>query len=542
MQMPESYRSGSGSYGNGGGSYGGGNSYGARGGGSSRGASRGGSSSRYAPYGKPAGGNNRGFNDIVHQYNTKPSFDNLPPFVKDFYNEHKDIENMSQAEVTAFREKHQMTLQGKNIPRPMLKLEHGAWPKNIMATFESKSFTTPTPIQAQGWPMALSGRNLIGVAQTGSGKTLSFVLPAFIHILAQKSVERGEGPVCLVLAPTRELAVQINEVVTEFGGPLGIRNSCLYGGASKGPQIGELNRSPQIVVATPGRLLDLLKMGKTTLRRVTYLVLDEADRMLDMGFEESLREIVSQIRPDRQMLFWSATWPKSVQRLANDFQGDDTIQVRIGSQKLQANKAITQTIKVVPEYEKETALCQTLQQIWDSLPGDEATKTMERTIIFTNKKYLCDNIETGLNGDGWGCMSIHGDKDQREREYALKCFTNGQCPILVATDVAARGLDVKDLKHVINYDFPNSVEDFVHRIGRTGRGGETGNAYTFFDPKTDRRNASDLVQLMTDAGQTIPSEISALVQRSGGGGRGGRGGGRFGGGGGGGGRGRGGRR
>ncbi|KAJ3047708.1 hypothetical protein HDU99_009414, partial [Rhizoclosmatium hyalinum] len=334
-----------------------------------------------------------------------------------------------------------------------------------MNCFKKLGFTAPTPIQAQGWPMALSGRNLIGIAQTGSGKTLSFVLPAFVHILAQKPVERGEGPVCLVLAPTRELAVQIDQVVKEFGNAVGIRSACLYGGASKGPQIGELNRSPQIITATPGRLLDLLKMGKTSLRRVTYLVLDEADRMLDMGFEEPLREIVSQIRPDRQLLFWSATWPKSVQRLASDFQGEDTIQVRIGSQKLQANKSITQTVKLVSSYDKEAALCETLKQIWDAIPGEESTKKMERTIIFSNQKHMCDKIEQGLTGDGWGAMAIHGDKDQREREYALKCFKSGECPILVATDVAARGLDVKELKHVINYDFPKNVEDFVHRIG-----------------------------------------------------------------------------
>ncbi|KAJ3230462.1 ATP-dependent RNA helicase dbp2 [Chytriomyces hyalinus] len=522
-----------------------------------RGASYGGNrgaSNRFAPYGNRGGCGGRparAFDDVNHQYNARPTFDDLPPFVKNFYSEHAAVAAMPESDVLEFRNEHSMTLDGQNIPRPMLKMEHGSFPSEITANFAKNGFTNPTPIQAQGWPMALSGRNLIGIAQTGSGKTLSFVLPAFIHILAQKPVERGEGPVCLVLAPTRELAVQIHEVVKEFGGPLGIRNSCLYGGASKGPQIGELNRSPQIVVATPGRLLDILKMGKTSLRRVTYLVLDEADRMLDMGFEEPLREIVAQIRPDRQMLFWSATWPKSVQRLANDFQGQDTIQVRIGSQKLQANKSITQSVKVVAEYDKETALCTTLKEIWDALPGDEVTKKMERTIIFCNKKYLCDKIEQGLAGDGWGAVSIHGDKDQREREYALQQFKRGDCPILVATDVAARGLDVKELKHVINFDFPNNVEDFVHRIGRTGRGGESGSAYTFFDPKTDRKNAKDLVQLMMDAGQNVPEEVKALVPAGrgggggGGGGRWGRGGGGGGGnrwGGGGGGSGRGGRR
>ncbi|KAI9331088.1 Ddx5 protein [Obelidium mucronatum] len=463
--------------------YGSRDSYGSGGYGQQSRSGYGGGRAAATPYGsRPARAGN--FNDIEHNSTT------CRRLFKNFYSEHADVSVMPDSQVTEFRQENQMTLQGSNIPRPMQKLEHGSWPQTVMNTFTKNGFTAPTPIQAQGWPMALSGRNLIGIAQTGSGKTLSFVLPAFIHILAQKPVERGEGPVCLVLAPTRELAVQINQVVQEFGAPLGIRNSC--------PQIGELNRSPQIVTATPGRLLDLLKMGKTTLR---------PDRMLDMGFEEPLREIVSQIRPDRQMLFWSATWPKSVQR-------EDTIQ------------AITQTVKVVPSYDKEAALCDTLKQIWETIPGEEATKKMERTIIFCNQKHLCDKIEQGLTSDGWGVMSIHGDKDQREREYALKCFKSGDCPILVATDVAARGLDVKELKHVINFDFPKNVEDFVHRIGRTGRGGESGSAYTFFDPKVDRKNAGDLVQLMTDAGQEVPHDISALVQYGGrgGGSRGGSGG------------------
>lgn len=357
----------------------------------------------------------------------------------------------------------------------------------------------------------------------------------FLFIVSGLGLElliKGAGPNCLILAPTRELAAQIQTVVHEYGTALGIRNACLYGGASKGPQIGDLNRSPQVIIATPGRLLDLLKMGKTSLRGVTYLVLDEgtnfplnpADRMLDMGFEEPLREILAQIRPDRQLLFWSgkgyvniATWPKSVQRLARDFQGEDTIQVRIGSQKLQANKSITQMVKVVREFDKDDELVKTLTQIWDALPGDDNTKQMERTIIFSNKKHICDKIEQGLNGSGWSSICIHGDKDQRERDYALACFKRGEVPILVATDVAARGLDVKELKHVINYDFPNNTEDFVHRIGRTGRGGEVGFSYTFFEAKADGKNANDLVNLMHDAGQTVPQELLEIGRFSKGG-------------------------
>lgn len=187
----------------------------------------------------------------------------------------------------------------------------------------------------------------------------------------------------------------------------------MYGGASKGPQIGELNRTPQIIVATPGRLLDLLQMGKTTLKRVTYLVLDEADRMLDMGFEQDLRKIMAQIRPDRQMLLWSATWPKSVQRLARDFLTNDHITVQVGSTKLQANKRIKQTVMVVSEHEKQDRLSQLLVDIWNKLPGEESTKKMERTIIFTNKKYVCENILNTLWDQNWNCVTIHGDKTQQ---------------------------------------------------------------------------------------------------------------------------------
>ena len=245
-------------------------------------------------------------------------------------------------------------------------------------------------------------------------------------------------PIALVLAPTRELACQIQQVAQEFGRVMDIRNSCLYGGASKGPQIGELNRTPQIVVATPGRLLDLLQMGKTTLTGVTYLVLDEADRMLDMGFEQDLRKILAQIRPDRQLLLWSATWPKSVQRLARDFLTDDHIKVQIGSTKLTANKNIKQHVQVIQEHEKEGALTQLLTQIWEKIPGEEASKQMERTIIFTNKKYLCENLSNQLWEQNWSVATIHGDKTQQERDRALADFKNGYTPILIATDVAVR--------------------------------------------------------------------------------------------------------
>lgn len=222
----------------------------------------------------------------------------------------------------------------------------------LFIIFRRQGFTEPTSIQAQGWPIALSGRDMVGIASTGSGKTLSYILPAIVHINSQSKLGRKDGPIALVLAPTRELAQQIQQVADDFGHSSGIRNTCLYGGAPKGAQARDLDGGVEIVIATPGRLLDFLESGRTNLKRCTYLVLDEADRMLDMGFEPQIRKIIEQIRPDRQTLMWSATWPKEVKNLAEDFL-KDYAQINVGSLQLAANHNILQIIDVCQDYEKE---------------------------------------------------------------------------------------------------------------------------------------------------------------------------------------------
>lgn len=321
--------------------------------------------------------------------------------------------------------------------------------------------------------MALSGRDLVGIAATGSGKTLSFILPAIIHIRAQPYLQPGDGPICLVLSPTRELANQTQEECSRFGNASGIRNTCLYGGVSKRNQIYELRRGAEIVIATPGRLLDLLEAGVTNLRRVTYLVMDEADRMLDMGFEPQIRKIVSQIRPDRQTLMWSATWPKEVQALARDFL-QNPIQVNVGSLDLKVTDHVKQVIKCVTEDQK-------LQETMNILRSIDSTS---RVIIFTQSKRGADNLTRTLRQGGINALAIHGDKEQRERDYVLNEFKTGRVTVMVATDVASRGLDVKDIRLVLNYDFPSSVEDYIHRVGRAGRktadGYSEGVAVSFF--------------------------------------------------------------
>jgi ATP-dependent RNA helicase DDX5/DBP2 len=244
-----------------------------------------------------------------------------------------------------------MRVQGTNVPKPVINFDEAGFPSYVMNEVKAQGFDAPTAIQAQGWPMALSGRDVVGIAETGSGKTLTYCLPAIVHINAQPLLAPGDGPIVLVLAPTRELAVQIQQEVAKFGKSSRIRNTCVYGGVPKGPQIRDLSRGVEVLIATPGRLIDMLEGGKTNLRRVTYLVLDEADRMLDMGFEPQIRKIIGQIRPDRQTCMWSATWPKEVRQLASDFL-NDFIQVNIGSLDLSANHRIQQIVEVMNDYDK----------------------------------------------------------------------------------------------------------------------------------------------------------------------------------------------
>jgi ATP-dependent RNA helicase DDX5/DBP2 len=448
----------------------------------------------------------------------------MPEIKKNFYHECAEISAMSEGEANAFRTEHQMMMQGENIPKPVKSFLQVGFPASIERKIAEQKFDKPTPIQAQGWPMALSGRNMVGIAQTGSGKTLSYILPALVHIAAQPALKPGDGPIALVLAPTRELACQIQEVARVFGAAARVRNACLYGGAPKGPQIRTLRYGAEIVVATPGRLIDLLNGGYVNLNRCSFLVLDEADRMLDMGFEPQLRDIIPKIRPDRQVTLWSATWPKEVQRLSRDLLGRDFIQVTIGSMELSANKKICQVIDVCEESQKEEKLAALLVKLWEELPEPEASRTMMRTIIFSNKKRVCEDLSWKLSRDQWPCVALHGDKSQFERDRALLDFKRGQTPILVCTDVAARGLDVKDVQVVINFDFPVQCEDYVHRIGRTARGdAATGRAFTFFT-HGNRGAARELIGLLEEAEQQVPQALRDMAPRGGNGGGRGRGG------------------
>ncbi|XP_044036666.1 probable ATP-dependent RNA helicase DDX17 [Siniperca chuatsi] len=438
--------------------------------------------------------------------------DELPKFEKNFYSEHPEVQRMSQYDVEEYRSKKEITVRGSGCTKPITNFHQAKFPQYVMDVLMQQNFKEPTAIQAQGFPLALSGRDMVGIAQTGSGKTLSYLLPAIVHINHQPYLERGDGPICLVLAPTRELAQQVQQVAYDYGKSSRIKSTCVYGGAPKGPQIRDLERGVEICIATPGRLIDFLEAGKTNLRRCTYLVLDEADRMLDMGFEPQIRKIVDQIRPDRQTLMWSATWPKEVRQLAEDFL-KDYVQINVGALELSANHNILQIVDVCMESEKDNKLLQLMEEIM--------AEKENKTIIFVETKKRCDDLTRRMRRDGWPAMCIHGDKSQPERDWVLSEFRSGKAPILIATDVASRGLDVEDVKFVINYDYPNSSEDYIHRIGRTARSTNKGTAYTFFTPG-NLRQARELIRVLEEARQAINPKLLQLVDTGRGGGGGGR--------------------
>lgn len=332
---------------------------------------------------------------------TAPNWESvqLSAFKKDFYKPHPEVENRSRLEVDAYRAEHSITIRG-NAPNPIVSFDEVNIPDYVFNEIRKQRFEKPTPIQAQGWPIALSGANMVGIAKTGSGKTLGYILPAIVHINNQPSLSRGDGPIALVLAPTRELAQQIQQVANDFGSASYVRNTCVFGGASKGPQSRDLSRGCEIVIATPGRLIDFLESGQTNLRRCTYLVLDEADRMLDMGFEPQIRKILEQIRPDRQTLMWSATWPKEVRRLAEDFLGD-YVQINIGSLELSANHNITQIVKMCTDSDKDEKLQELLESIYDVQNTDPG-----KIIIFAETKVRVEAVARFIRSFKVHCVAV----------------------------------------------------------------------------------------------------------------------------------------
>merc|ERR1712212_1198615 len=425
------------------------------------------------------------------------------PFKKKFYSMTAKTEAMSKADTKEYQSKHNITMFGKGRKKfkPLQTFAELGFPDSIMKI--CSGFSNPTPIQAQCWPVLASGRDIIGIAETGSGKTLAFSIPALAHLkhrVETESKSKPGFPKMLIVSPTRELAMQSQEVLEVAGKSCGVRSVCVYGGVPKWTQKEALKKGVEVVVATPGRLIDLINEGCCNLGDVSYLVLDEADRMLDQGFERDIRKIIGMTHQSRQTALFSATWPDSVRELAHEFL-TKPIKVTVGSDDLAAGTRIQQIVEVIDDRARESRLLKLLKNYHASKKN--------RVLVFVLYKKEAARMESTLQRGGWICSSIHGDKPQEARIKAVEDFTSGKVPLLVATDVAARGLDIPDVDYVINYSFPLTIEDYVHRIGRTGRAGKSGIAHTFFQ-QGDKARAGELVKVLKDANQDVPTEMHSF--------------------------------
>lgn len=428
----------------------------------------------------------------------------IQPIRKNFWVEPAELSALTEADVTDLRlELDGIKVNGKAVPKPVQKWAQCGLTRQTLDVISDLGYEKPTPIQMQALPALMSGRDLIGVAKTGSGKTVAFLLPMFRHIKDQPPIKDTDGPVGLIMTPTRELAVQIHRDCKPFLKMMGLRAVCAYGGAPIRDQIAELKRGAEIIVCTPGRMIDLLAANQgrvTNLRRVTYVVLDEADRMFDMGFEPQVMKIFASMRPDKQTILFSATMPRIVDALTKKVL-KSPIEITVGGRSVVA-KEIEQIVEVREESSKFLRVLELMGELYDR---DEDA----RTLIFVDRQEKADDLLKELMMKGYPCMSIHGGKDQVDRDSTISDFKKGVVPILIATSVAARGLDVKQLKLVINYDAPNHLEDYVHRAGRTGRAGNTGVAVTFVTPQQENC-APGIAKALEQSDQPVPDDLNEM--------------------------------
>uniref|UniRef100_UPI003AAC60B9 probable ATP-dependent RNA helicase DDX46 isoform X3 n=1 Tax=Centroberyx gerrardi TaxID=166262 RepID=UPI003AAC60B9 len=420
---------------------------------------------------------------------------------KNFYVEVPELAKMTVEEVNVYRlELEGITVKGKGCPKPIKTWVQCGTSMKILNALKKHSYEKPTPIQTQAIPAIMSGRDLIGIAKTGSGKTIAFLLPMFRHIMDQRPLEEAEGPIAVIMTPTRELALQITKECKKFSKPLGLRVVCVYGGTGISEQIAELKRGAEIIVCTPGRMIDMLGANSgrvTNLRRVTYVVVDEADRMFDMGFEPQVMRIVDNVRPDRQTVMFSATFPRAMEALARRILSKP-IEVQVGGRSVVCSD-VEQHVLVIEEDKKFLKLLEILGHYQEK----------GSVIIFVDKQEHADGLLKDLMKASYPCMSLHGGIDQYDRDSIINDFKNGACRLMVATSVAARGLDVKQLILVINYNCPNHYEDYVHRAGRTGRAGNKGFAYTFIT-EDQVRYAGDIIKALELSGSPVPPELEQL--------------------------------
>jgi ATP-dependent RNA helicase RhlE len=353
----------------------------------------------------------------------------------------------------------------------------------IKVALAKNGYITPTPIQQDSIPILLNNHDLLGIAQTGTGKTASFAIPILQHLFLSQSNPKPRMTRALVLAPTRELVIQIADNCKIYGENLSLRQTTIFGGVNQNPQIKIMSKGVDLIIATPGRLLDLMEQGYVNLSGVTHLVLDEADRMLDMGFIRDIKKIIAKIPKKRQTMLFSATMPDSIRGFAHDIlKNPKTVTV---TPKVITVEKITQTLYHVDKADKNSLLINLLKD-----------KTLDKIIVFSRTKHGANRIVKALDNANITALAIHGNKSQSARQIALEAFKNHEIRVLVATDIAARGIDVDNISHVINYDLPNEPESYVHRIGRTARAGAGGIAFSFYDKTLEKKPLLDIEKLI----------------------------------------------
>ncbi|KAL9966213.1 hypothetical protein ACROYT_G024252 [Oculina patagonica] len=422
-------------------------------------------------------------------------------FRKNFYVEVPELARMTPEAVEEFRAKlEHIRVRGKDCPTPVKTWAQTGVSLKILDVLKRNGYEKPTPIQAQGIPTIMSGRDMIGIAKTGSGKTLAFLLPMYRHVMDQPELERDDGPIGIIMTPTRELALQIHRECKKFCKPLNLRAVCVYGGTGISEQIAELKRGAEIIVCTPGRMIDMLTANNgrvTNCRRCTYLVLDEADRMFDMGFEPQVMRIIDCIRPDKQTVMFSATFPRQMEALARKIL-TKPIEIQVGGRSIVCSD-VTQNVVVIEEDDKFLKLLELLGNYQEE----------GSVLAFVEKQEKADMLFKDLLKTSYPCLSLHGGMDQFDRDSTIADFKNGVTNLMIATSVAARGLDVKQLILVVNYDCPNHYEDYVHRCGRTGRAGRKGTAYTFITSEQGR-HAGDIIKALESSGAEVPDDLRKL--------------------------------
>ncbi|EKX72653.1 DEAD box ATP-dependent RNA helicase family member protein [Theileria equi strain WA] len=454
--------------------------------------------------------NPNSYSDLLGKIKTKrelPRVDHSKidylPFNKNFYVQVSAITAMKEHEVDAFRKTNgNIRIRGKQCPRPIYSFSQCGLPDPILSLLQKREYEKPFPIQMQCIPALMCGRDVIGIAETGSGKTLAFLLPAIRHVLDQPKLREMDGMIVLIISPTRELTIQISKECSKLCKTVDLRVVAVYGGAGIGKQLNSLKRGAEIVCGTPGRLIDVLTTSKgkvTNLRRVTFLVLDEADRMFDMGFSPQITAIIDNIRPDRQTALFSATFPPVIENLAKKIL-TKPLQIIVGERGKSASQ-VDQHVVILPEGRKIYYLLKLLGE-WHEHGS---------IIIFVNRQLDADNLFAELLKYGYECAVLHGGQDQTDREFTLQDFREGKKGILISTSIAARGIDVKSVVLVINYAAPDHFEDYVHRVGRTGRAGNFGTSYTFLAPE-EASKSHDIIRALKLANQDVPEELTQLAQ------------------------------